>query len=239
MSEIEVPLAGGFITQGVVRVGNTVRRPLKPNADFAHALLSHLEAVGFTAAPRFLGIDEQGREMLSFVEGDVPLNLGEWTNEQLIAAAKLIRAFHDATLNFASKGDAEVACHGDLSPCNTVFVDGVPAAFIDFDAARPGRRENDLGYAAWLWVDVGNDELSTQHVGWRLALFGAAYGYVDVRNMIELVKDAQRVLIAGLAPGGGDSDHLRRAAAWAASCLRWVEANEVELLDAIDKSHSV
>lgn len=233
MSEIEVPLAGGFITQGVMRVGNTVRRPLKPNAPFAHALLLHLEANGFTAAPRFLGIDEKGREVLSFIEGWVPPNLGEWSDAQLIAAAKLIRAFHDATLNFQDKGDAEVACHGDLSPCNAVFVDGVPAAIIDFDAAKPGRREDDLGYAAWLWLDIGNDELSAQHVGRRLALFGAAYGDVDVRRMVEWVKAAQRVLLAGLAPGGGNDDHLRRAAVWAGNCLRWTEQHAPALIEAI------
>lgn len=238
MSETEVPLAGGRITQGVVRLGDTVRRPLKPNAGFAHALLLYLEANGFTAAPRFLGIDAQGREVLSFIEGDVPPNLGEWTDAQLVAAAKLIRAFHDATLNFAGNGGAEIACHGDLSPCNTVFVDGVPAAFIDFDAARLGRRADDLGYAAWLWVDVGNDELSAQHVGRRLALFGVAYGDVDVRKMIEWVKAAQRALHAGLAPGGGDDDHLRRAAVWAADCLRWTEQNEPVLIEAIRDSAS-
>jgi hypothetical protein len=236
MSEIEVPLAGGFITQGVVRVGNTVRRPLKPNAGFVHVLLLHLESAGFTAAPRFLGIDAQGREILSFIEGDVPPNLKEWTDAQLVAAAKLICSFHDATLNFDGKGDAEVACHGDLSPCNTVFVDGVPAAFIDFDAAKPGRREDDLGYAAWLWLDVGNNDLSVGHVGRRLALFGAAYGDRDVHGMVDIVKAAQRALLAGLAPGGGNNDHLRRAAVWAGNCLRWTEANEPALLETIRKS---
>lgn len=233
MSEIEVPLTGGRITQGVVRVGNTVRRPLKPNAGFVHALLLHLEVIGFIAAPHFLGIDAQGREMLSFIEGDVPPDLGEWTDEQLIAAARLIRAFHDATLNFEGKGGADVACHGDLSPCNTVFVDGVPSAFIDFDAAKPGRREDDLGYAAWLWLDIGNDELSAAHVGRRLALFGAAYGYRDLRRMVDMLKDAQRALLAGLAPGDGDDEHLRHVAAWAGACLRWVESHEPALLKEI------
>jgi Ser/Thr protein kinase RdoA (MazF antagonist) len=239
MNEIEVPLTGGRMTQGVVRAGNTVRRPLKPNASFVHALLLHLESAGFTAAPRFLGIDSQGREVLSFIAGNVPADLGEWTDVQLIAAAKLIRAFHDATLNFGGKGDAEVVCHGDLSPCNTVFVDGVPSAFIDFDAARPGRREDDLGYAAWLWLDAGNDEQSAQQVGRRLALFGAAYGVDDLRAMVEHVKAAQRALLAGLAPAGERGAYAQDVAAWAESSLRWTEINEAELIDAINRAHGM
>ena len=63
---VEIPLEGGRITPGVVRVGETVRRPRNPNSEFVHEVLLHLESVGFDAAPRFLGIDEQGREILSF-----------------------------------------------------------------------------------------------------------------------------------------------------------------------------
>jgi hypothetical protein len=53
----------------VVRVGDTVRRPMYPSSPSVHLLLQHLESVGFSSAPRLLGIDEEGREVLSFVEG--------------------------------------------------------------------------------------------------------------------------------------------------------------------------
>jgi hypothetical protein len=36
------------------------------------ALLLHLEDVGFEGAPRHLGTDERGRDVLSCVDGDVP-----------------------------------------------------------------------------------------------------------------------------------------------------------------------
>jgi hypothetical protein len=65
-------LTGGRITQGVVRVGNTVRRPTGPHTPFVHSLLRHLEEVGFDGAPRVLGIDEQGREILTFIEETSP-----------------------------------------------------------------------------------------------------------------------------------------------------------------------
>ena len=35
-----------------------------------HALLAHLAAKAFTGAPRPLGFDEQGREVLTFLEGE-------------------------------------------------------------------------------------------------------------------------------------------------------------------------
>lgn len=51
--------------EGVVRVGNTVRRPRQAGSDLLEALLTHLERVGFDGAPRFLGIDARGRQALS------------------------------------------------------------------------------------------------------------------------------------------------------------------------------
>lgn len=61
--EPEMPLGGGWVTGGVVRVGETVHRPSGPRAEFVHRLLQHLEEVSFGAAPRFLGFDERKREI--------------------------------------------------------------------------------------------------------------------------------------------------------------------------------
>ena len=69
--QAEIPLAGGDVTEGVVRVGDTVRRPVGPHSPLVHALLAHLESIGFEGAPRFLGIDRNGREVLSYVDGEV------------------------------------------------------------------------------------------------------------------------------------------------------------------------
>ena len=65
----EIPLLGGNVTEAVVRVGDTVRRPVGEWTPAVHALLHHLEDVGFSAAPRVLGIDAQGREVLTYCEG--------------------------------------------------------------------------------------------------------------------------------------------------------------------------
>ena len=71
MAGTETPLGGGNMNSGVVRVGDTVRRPAGPWTPAVHALLAHLHAAGFDGAPRPLGIDEQGREVLTFISGPV------------------------------------------------------------------------------------------------------------------------------------------------------------------------
>ena len=46
----EEPLLGGNASTGVVRVGDTVRRPAAPHTAAVQALLSYLHAVGFEGA---------------------------------------------------------------------------------------------------------------------------------------------------------------------------------------------
>jgi hypothetical protein len=93
-------LTGDGVTAGIVRIGDTVRRPLRPFSLTVQAYLAHLRDSGFTGAPLPFGVDERGREILSFVPGDVPRNplppetAGE---EVLVALARLIRTLHEAS----------------------------------------------------------------------------------------------------------------------------------------------
>jgi aminoglycoside phosphotransferase (APT) family kinase protein len=152
--EPETPLTGGRITKGVVRVGNTVRRPVGSHSPFVHRLLRHLEDVGSDAAPRLLGIDAKGREILSFQHGEAPtaFRARDWSPAQITAAAQLLRRLHDATAGTPIAGGEETVCHNDFSPLNVAFIDGLPASAFDFDQAAPGPRTRDLAYAAWLWL---------------------------------------------------------------------------------------
>lgn len=217
MSETEILLSGGRTTIGVVQVGNTVRRPHTPNSKFVRSVLLHLEAVGFGGAPRYLGADEKGREVFSYLSGEVPADLGYFEDVALEDAAHLIRCYHDATASFVQKGSAEVVCHNDLSPCNAVFRDGRPFAFIDFDAAAPGTRAYDLGYAAWLWLDIGNDDRSTAEQRRRLRVFLAAYGVPpNEADVINAMLDRQSILSAEGERTGNLAMHV-----WAMGCQRW------------------
>ncbi|MEV0485293.1 aminoglycoside phosphotransferase family protein [Streptomyces sp. NPDC050508] len=147
----EVPLRGGRVTPGVVRVGDTVRRPVTEASPFVAQLLGRLEQHGFTGAPRHLGLDAAGRDTFSYLPGQVPPRFRHWTDAQVTAAGALLRSLHDATRGCALAGSCPVVCHHDPGPNNTVFRDGLPFAFIDFDTAAPGDPLEDVGYAAWTW----------------------------------------------------------------------------------------
>jgi Ser/Thr protein kinase RdoA (MazF antagonist) len=166
----EHPLVGGMDPNaGVVRVGDTVRRPASPSSGAVRALLLHLETVGFDGAPRFLGTDEKGRDVLTFLDGDVPLPpYPSWalTDTALDDLGRLLRRFHDATAGFDSSstsgwstewsdpGGGPMVCHNDLFPENVVFRDGRVVAFIDFAMAAPGRPLWDLAIAAQEWAPL-------------------------------------------------------------------------------------
>lgn len=215
MEQPEIPLAGGNLSP-VVRVGDTVRRPRRPWSAAVHGLLRHLEAAGFAGAPRFLGIDQRGREILGFVPGEVgnyPLTPAMWADAALVAAGRLLRGLHDATVNYAAPAAApwqfvypdaarhEVICHNDAAPYNTVYVGGLPRALIDFDTAGPGPRLWDLAYAAYTFVPltavapdaagrVGPYE-PPRHAaerGRRLRLFAGAYGLERVDDLLAMVE---------------------------------------------------
>jgi hypothetical protein len=151
----ETPLAGGTANRGlVVRVGDTVRRPVQPHSAATHDLLGHLERVRFDGAPRFLGIDEQGREILSYLAGVAPIApYPGWAHEDdvLASVARLLRAYHDAVESY-DPGDRDWATripagygpllvsHNDPNLDNVVFRDGEAVGLIDFDLAAPGSR---------------------------------------------------------------------------------------------------
>jgi Ser/Thr protein kinase RdoA (MazF antagonist) len=140
------------------------------------ALLLHLEKVNFPATPRYLGVDDLGREILSFLPGDVPVDLGHFNDEQVSAAAVLLRRFHDATSDFppVQENGEEVICHNDWGPPNAVFQNGLPTGIIDLDAIAPSIRLWDLGYSTWTWLDIGNDDYTADEQLRRINLFANA-----------------------------------------------------------------
>ena len=165
----EVPLPGGIANRGkVVRVGNTVHRPQRDTSPATHALLQHLETVGFDGAPRFLGLDVQNREILSYVPGApalVPYPDWALTDEALISVAKLLRAYHDAVAEFdptpyvwppspPQSMAGQLVSHNDPNLDNIIFRDGRAVALIDFDLTSPGSRLWDVACAARLWAPL-------------------------------------------------------------------------------------
>jgi len=223
----ETALRGGRITAGVVRVEDTVRRPLNANSGLVRRLLEHLTAQGFDGVPRPLGSDEARREIFSFIEGEVPAELGFFGDQALRAAATLIRRFHDLSADLVTttaQVGIEVVCHNDLSPCNFVFRDGLPVAMIDFDTVSPGTRAHDLGYAAWLWLDFGSPDVPPSEQHRRLRLFVDAYGSIAPDIVLYSMMERQTALLVE-GRRQGDQAMLN----WAAECLEWTQRHLPEL----------
>jgi hypothetical protein len=146
----EVPLPSGRLTKGVVRVGDTVRRPVKASSRFVAQLLAFLESRSCAWAPRYLGEDESGRDILSFIPGTTPERWGLFPDGQLRQAARIVRQLHDVTRGSELAGES-VVCHNDLGPNNFIFLADAPVGIIDFDMASSGDPLEDLGYMAWSW----------------------------------------------------------------------------------------
>ena len=160
--------ARGSVTT-VQRVGDTIRRPIGRWTPVVHALLHHLKAVGFTGAPRVLGVDALGREILSFLKGTVatrpwPAVLRE--EQGLAALGNWLRDYHQAVRNFVPPADArwyvpdlhwrpgQIVRHGDLGPWNTIWDHDRLVGVIDWDFVEPGNPIEDVAQLAWYAVPL-------------------------------------------------------------------------------------
>lgn len=207
----EVPLLGGDVTEGLVRIGDTVRRPRGPVSDAVARVLQHLEDVGFDGAPRFLGTDRQGRDVLSFVDGEVagrpwPARVADAA--RLDSLARLLRCYHDAVaplgvpdwahaipapapvgLPDRIAGPPELIGHRDITPENVVFRAGRAAALIDFDLIGATTRVEELAnlllwWGAWMPRDDREDVLRDADPAVRSRVVLDAYGPVDVALLV-------------------------------------------------------
>lgn len=216
----EETLASEGVTH-VVRIGQSVRRPARPFTATIQAYLAHVRSQGFTDCPEPLGYDEQGREVLSFVPGEVPvepLPAHATTTRVLETLAGLIRRLHDAADGWMPPTDAvwggipgvrpagvvplferaELVSHMDYCPGNVVFADGRSTALIDFDLARPTTRVADLANALYWWAPLLDPRdrapaLVEADVPARVRAFADAYG-MTAEQRAQLIPVANRMV---------------------------------------------
>jgi len=157
-----------------------------------HAFLRAVRHAGFEGASSPVGIDEDGRERLVFIDGEVLSGL-ESVRHRLASIARLLRGLHDAACGFDPQGltwddsladpvGGTLVCHNDVCPENVVFRDGIAVALLDFEFAAPGRPVYDLAHLARLCVPI-DDGFDQARLGWRptdrparLRLVAEAYG---------------------------------------------------------------
>ena len=208
------------MTERIQRIGATVRRPLGPWSAAVHGLLRHLEAAGFPA-PRVIGTDGGGFELLSWIEGEsgpdgwakiVPeAGLRQW--------ASFLRRYHAAVAGYrpapgtewasgpGTCRPGEVICHGDFGPWNGVWRGDEIAGLVDWDMARPASPDFDIAYALEYAAPFRSDEECMRWMRYpeppdrrrRIEVFCAAYGLPVPDDIASRVADQQRVTAATCA----------------------------------------
>jgi Phosphotransferase enzyme family len=216
ISEHEEVLKGW---NSVVRIGNTIRRPARPSSRTIQALLRHLKAQEFAGAPEGLGFDEEGREILSYLPGlaeHYPWRAFVYSEGNLYRVARLLRRYHDATISFSESDDAtwavkipgtaEVICHGDIGPYNTIYVRKEAVAFIDFESAAPGPRLWDVAFAVYRFArlcELSNifavSDAHLDRVAQRIRRFCDYYGFEERKSLLGTVLQRLEYQIAWIS----------------------------------------
>lgn len=235
---------------GATRVGSTVRKRVAPWTSSVDAMLDHLARRGFDGAPRALGRDDQGRQILSWIEGSVPggVEIGSsWTSTTLeprsiASAASLLASMHAALADFDPIDPCwmhagrrrllagEIVGHGDVGPWNLVYRAGLPVALIDFDSAGPTTPILEAAQAAWALVPLVTADMARRYgidpdndVRSRLALFAEAYGVGDAAEFLAALTISPLAQLS-------HAQHWAITAAEAASHLRSV-SQELDMLE--------
>ena len=204
-----------------------MRRPVRPNTAFVLRVLRHVEATGATWAPRALGIDEHGLEVVSWIRGETP---GSGDEVDVLALARIVRELHDLTEDLVE--GSECVIHDDIQPRNAVVQGRRPVGLIDWEQARPGRRVDDVANLCWSFIEptAGSDpsEISRR---WRLVV--DAYGLDDrallvptvLARMVTCAEDIEREAARGSTrhqslAERGDHDAIRAMHRWVSEHAR-------------------
>lgn len=215
-------LAGGNVS-GAVLVGNTVRRPTGQWTPAVHTLLGYL-ATRIPHVPRVLGMDEQGREMLSYLPGQVidtdsqTLSLG-----QLDSLVRWTRSFHDVVAGFTHPGPwryfpvarPTLIGHNDIAPYNACFAGDEVAGVFDWDLSGPTTALMELAFIAWNCVPLWADNADARNAAERLTVIAAAYGAFDAKTILHAVPHRITAMLdwipAAAAAGDAGMANLMRA----------------------------
>lgn len=181
-----------------------------------------------------MGIDELGREVVSWIPGEVATSGDEI---ELTVLAGIVRQLHDLTAELVE--GYECVVHDDLQPRNVVLQDRRPVGLIDWEQARPGRRVEDVAKLCWSFIEPkpGSDPAE---IGRRWRHVAQVYGLEPVDELVTTALVQMRSCFQGierLAAAGsahhqalaerGDHRHLQ-------AMHLWSTANEAALRHSIE-----
>ncbi len=217
----EVRLAGGRLTV-VTRIGDTVHRASKPWSADVQRLLAHVRERGFLLAPEPLGFDDQGREVVRYIEGETAATVSPWpgalwSDALLVDVGVAMSAYHQAVRDFVPSPTAkwqyrprplepgEIICHHDFAPYNAVFRDSRLLGIVDWEGAGPGTVQEEIAFLAWQWVPLHPPEESRRDgsdpqvdQAKRLRLLLDSYGYQRREGLIDAVIDRIEISRSGI-----------------------------------------
>ncbi|MEU0090166.1 phosphotransferase [Kribbella sp. NPDC006257] len=226
-------LDGGF-DGGASLVNGVVRRTAGPWTPSVHALLDHLQAGGFSGAPQALGVDADGREMVSFLAGQTVGNARPWpswthSSSALTDVARWLRRYHAAVADFVPPDGARwregetwqpgmIVAHNDAAPYNAVWNGDGLVGFVDWDMAGPVRRELDVAWVAFSWTPLhaphvvaaeGFTDLDSRLP--RLADFLRAYGWQGTTgDILDLIAERLTLQLTVMNQNAADDPTYQR-----------------------------
>jgi hypothetical protein len=203
---------------GATRIGRTVRRPTGPWTPAVHELLTYLHDHGLHGIPSLHGVDDEGREVLEYVEGrGVPVDREVVLDTVLEEAGAWLRDFHDIVEGFRPEGTriwrggqaelaaGEIICHHDPGAYNWIVQSGHFVAMIDWDMAGPGRAIDDLAFLAWTAIPLYR-EIPVEDVARRLGLLVETYGEWGPMTLLEAVVTRMSVAADRIEAGQARGD---------------------------------
>ena len=213
--DVEEHLPGNL--GGVFRLGNRVHRPVGYWTPAVHALLKYLEG-RLQLIPRVHGMDDQGREVLDFLPGEVVTTPMSLTELQLISLVTWTREFHDAVSGFSHGGPwrsfpmptpteprAAFIGHNDLAPYNSCFLGDELAGIFDWDLAGPTTAVNELAFIAWNCVPLCRP-IEPRLAAARLQTIAETYGAYDAEQILLGVAPRIRTMLKGIPSAASAGD---------------------------------
>ncbi|WP_248927045.1 aminoglycoside phosphotransferase family protein [Paenibacillus hamazuiensis] len=246
--------------KSVIRKDGVVLRPSGPWTPHVHSLLRHLRKAGIEFVPAVIGsgLDNEGRETVSYMEGEF-VHPGPWSDEGIVEVGKMLRRLHDASASFAPAADAvwkpwflrepgdskRVFSHGDVAPWNMVTQKGMPFALIDWEYAGPVDPLAELARVCWLFPQLHDDDVA-EMVGLpspdvrarQVRLLADAYGASSLqrRKLYELILEvvvretAEEAVELRATP---ESRGPLWGLAWRARAAAWILRHRTLLLQAL------
>lgn len=160
----------------VRRQDEIVRRPAGPWTPAVHALLRHLHAAGFGGCPRVVGdgFDDQGNEVLTWIDGEV-FPHRPWAEPEAVLweTGQMVRALHRAAVSFVPPPGARwmtwtlhcdspgsIISHRNVAPWHIVIRDGHAAGLIGWEYAGPVDPLEEIAVTGWYCAQLHDDDIA-------------------------------------------------------------------------------